>query len=281
MEEKKKKQCCFKKLFGRNKKRRIAVVRLEGVIKSSTRLSNGISLCGVKDLLDRAFASKACAVALVINSPGGSPVQSALIADYVRRLSAKHDTPVYTFCEDVGASGGYWLLCAGDHVYAQPASIVGSIGVIFSGFGFVDTLKKLGVTRRVHTSGKQKSQLDPFLPEKEESVAHLKVLQSDIHAQFIEYVKKRRGDALKGDEDDLFSGNFWVGTKALELGLVDGLGDMYQVLEDQFGEKIKYEEIKEEKGWFKSLVGLTHSSSLPQAAADVLHKENLWQKMGL
>ena len=219
----------------------IPVVRLEGVIAASSgRMRRGLSLAAVEPQLKKAFSMKnAKAVVLIINSPGGSPVQSELIGQRIRQLSDKNDVPVLAFVEDVAASGGYWLAASADEIYASPASIIGSIGVVSAGFGFPAALEKLGVERRLYTSGKSKAMLDPFSPEKPEEVARLKELQEDIHAQFIAYVQQRRGGKLNGETEELFSGAFWTGRKARELGLVDGVADCHSFLKQRFGEEVR------------------------------------------
>jgi len=175
---------------------------------------------------------------LAINSPGGSPVQSALLAGRIRQLAEENEIPVYAFCEDVAASGGYWLACAAEEIYADPASIVGSIGVVSTGFGFTDMLEKIGVERRIHTSGEKKGMLDPFVPEVEDDLERLREIQEDIHEQFKDYVRKRRGTKLTASEDMLFSGEFWTGRRSQELGLIDGLGDLRSVMREKYGEKV-------------------------------------------
>ena len=219
----------------------IPVIRLEGVIAPSGRgVRRGLSLASVDAQLKKAFATKkAAAVALIINSPGGSPVQSDLIAKRIRNLASKYQLPVLAFVEDVAASGGYWLAAAADEIYVADASIIGSIGVVSGGFGFPQALEKLGIERRLYTSGKSKAMLDPFSPEKPEEVARLKELQEDIHQQFISYVQQRRGGKLNGPEDDLFSGAFWTGRQARALGLVDGVADCHSFLKQRFGEDVR------------------------------------------
>lgn len=192
------------------------------------------------------------AVALNINSPGGSPVQSELIYNYIRELSIEKKIPVYTFAQDVAASGGYWLLLSGDEIYAHNSSIVGSIGVIFSSFGFVDAIKKIGVDRRVYTEGKNKAILDPFLPEEKENIEILKDAQRDIFENFKDLVKSRRGDKLKDAEEKLFTGAFWSGKKAAELGLVDAVCDMRSKMKEKFGAKVEIINISVKKGLLKS-----------------------------
>ncbi len=228
----------------------VPVVRLTGIIGFSTPLRPGLSLAGIARTLDRAFAiRRAAAVALAINSPGGSPVQSHLIFRRIRELAAEHKRPVIAFVEDAGASGGYMIACAGDEIIADPHSIVGSIGVVGGSFGFDKAIAKLGVERRLYTSGAHKAMLDPFLPENPDDVERLKKLQREIHDDFIALVKSRRGDKLKGPENDLFSGEYWTGRKALELGLVDAIGDLRGTLRERFGEKVVTPLISAERGF--------------------------------
>ena len=229
-------------LFWRRKSPIVPVVRLSGVIAARQSLGRrGLSLEVIEPQLKRAFSVKqAKAVVLLINSPGGSPVQSAQIGNRIRQLAAQNDIPVIAFCEDVAASGGYWLAAAADEIFANPASVVGSIGVLWAGFGFDKLLNKFGVERRVYTAGDAKLTLDPFQPERDEDVVRLKSLQTDIHDQFIAHIESRRGSRLKGARKDLFSGAFWTGQRALDLGLVDGLGDYRQVITGRFGEKTEF-----------------------------------------
>ncbi|MCW4116515.1 S49 family peptidase [Aurantimonas sp. MSK8Z-1] len=227
----------------------IPVVRLSGTIMAGGgALRSGLSLAGVAPLLDRAFAAKAApAVAIAINSPGGSPVQSRLIYQRIRDLAAEKNKRVIVFTEDVAASGGYMIACAGDEIVADPSSIVGSIGVVSGSFGFVEAMQKLGIERRVYTAGQNKATLDPFRPEKAEDVEHLKRLQREVHQTFIDLVKARRGSRL-ADDPDLFTGLFWSGLRGLELGLVDALGDLHGVLKARFGEKAKPQLIQPKRG---------------------------------
>ena len=238
-------------LFWRKKLPKIAVIRLSGVIAADGGpLRRGLNLHQIDSQLKGAFSlSSVKAVALMINSPGGSPVQSQLIAARIRQLAERYNVPVLAFCEDVAASGGYWLAASADEVYASSASVIGSIGVISSGFGFPEALKRLGIERRVYTSGLSKSMLDPFSEEKATDVAHLSDLQSDIHEQFIEYVKTRRGTRLSGDDKDVFSGKFWTGNHAKALGLVDGVGRFHEVLEERFGPDIKLVTFSQRASW--------------------------------
>ena len=228
----------------------VPVVRLTGVIGISTPFRPGLTLANVARVLDRAFTlRRARAIALVINSPGGSAVQSHLIHGRIRALAAERKLPVIAFVEDVGASGGYMIACAADEIVCDPSSILGSIGVVGATFGLEKAIKKLGVERRVYTAGKNKAMLDPFLPENPEDVKRLKAIQQEIHEAFIALVKARRGKKLKGPESALFSGEYWVGPKAVELGLADRLGDIRAVLREKFGAKVVTPLIAE-RGWF-------------------------------
>jgi signal peptide peptidase SppA len=239
-------------LFWRNKTAVVPVVRLSGVIAASYSLGRrGLSLESVEPQLKKAFATKhAKAVALLINSPGGSPVQSSLIGRRIRQLAAQSNVPVIAFCEDVAASGGYWLAAAADEIFANPASVIGSIGVVSAGFGFDKVLDRIGVERRVYTAGDAKMTLDPFQPEREDEVNRLKSLQTEIHGQFITHIESRRGSRLKGDRKDLFSGAFWTGQAALDLGLVDGMGDCRQVITERFGEDARFVMIEPKRKLF-------------------------------
>lgn len=216
----------------------VSVVRLSGVIASGNR--GALSDQALGAVIEKAFRKgKPTAVALVINSPGGSPVQSSLIGARIRRLAEEKDIPVFAFVEDVAASGGYWLAAAADEIFVDSSSVVGSIGVISSGFGAHELLAKHGIERRVHTAGKSKSMMDPFRPEKEEDVARLEKVLGQIHETFIDHVKTRRGEKLV-DNPDLFTGEIWIGAHAVEQGLVDGIGHITPVLKERFGEKVKF-----------------------------------------
>jgi signal peptide peptidase SppA len=229
----------------------VPVVRLNGIIGFSTPLRPGLTLSGMARTLDKAFAVKnARAIALAINSPGGSPVQSHLIFRRIRELAAEHKRHVITFVEDAGASGGYMIACAGDEIIADPHSIVGSIGVVGGSFGFDKLIARLGIERRLYTSGEHKASLDPFLPEDPGDVERLKTLQRAIHDDFIALVKSRRGAKLTGPESDLFSGEYWTGRRALELGLIDAIGDLRGVLRERFGEKVVTPLVSAERGFF-------------------------------
>src|ERR1700739_4071563 len=217
----------------------VPVVRLSGVIGAVTPLRPGMSLSGVARTLERAFATRnAKAVALVINSPGGSPVQSRQIYLRIRQLAAEKQLPVLVFVEDVAASGGYMIACAGDEIFCDPSSILGSIGVVGGSFGFQEAIKKIGVERRLYTAGERKATLDPFLPENPDDVARLKAIQRDIHAIFIALVKGSRGVRLKGADEELFTGEYWAGARSVALGLADGIGDLRSTLRARYGEKV-------------------------------------------
>ena len=228
----------------------VSVLRLAGVIGRVGPVRGGsITLASMEKAIDRAFAPKRlAAVALSVNSPGGSPVQSALIARRIRDRADERGVPVLAFAEDVAASGGYWLACAGDEIFADENSIVGSIGVIAAGFGFSDLIARHGVERRVHTAGERKGMLDPFRPEDPEEVERLRAVQRDMHESFVSHVRARRGRRLREEEDVLFSGEFWTGRKAIELGLVDGLGDLRGVLRDRFGERVRIRPVAVRRG---------------------------------
>ena len=237
---------------------RVAVVRLFGVIGRIDLMRRGLALSSLAGVFERAFEMPDLkAVALAVNSPGGSPVQSALIARRIRALAAEHEVPVFAFAEDVAASGGYWLLTAADEIYADESSIIGSIGVVSAGFGFPEVLKRLGIERRVHVSGKHKAALDPFRPEDADEVEHLKTIQEDIHESFRRQVRQRRGDKLKASDDELFSGRFWVGGKAVELGLIDGLGDLRSVMRERYGEDVKLQIVEDSRPWWRRRLGLS------------------------
>ena len=218
----------------------VSVVRLSGAIGAAVPLRSGLSMATVAPMLERAFAPAGLkAVALVVNSPGGSAAQSHLIFKRVRSLAEEKKLPVFVFVEDAAASGGYMIACAGDEIYADPSSIVGSIGVVSASFGFTRLLERVGIERRVHTAGENKAMLDPFRPEDPKDIERLKALQAHIHDLFVRLVKTRRGTKLQVENPDLFTGAFWVGAEAVDLGLVDGLGDIRSVLRERFGDKVR------------------------------------------
>lgn len=240
----------------------VSVLRLGGIIGKSG-MKGGLTLESMNKQIEKAFKfSKLKAVCLIINSPGGSPVQSEFIAKRIIDLSKEKKVPVYSFVEDVAASGGYWLACAGEEIYVSKSSIVGSIGVISSGFGFQEAISKLGIERRVYTQGNNKSVMDPFVKEKKEDVKIISRIQRDIHEHFIDYVKSRRKSRLTQNDDILFNGEFWSGQTALEFGLVDGVSDLYNFVKKKFGDKIKIEYITEKQSWVKQRFGIGYDEKL-------------------
>jgi len=253
----------------------VAVISLSGIIAASARggtLSDG----ALAPAIERAFGrGKPAAVALVLNSPGGSPAQSSLIAARIRRLAEEKKIPVHAFVEDVAASGGYWLACAADDIWVDPNSIVGSIGVISAGFGFTDAIARIGVERRLHTAGRDKSLLDPFLPENPADVARLRALQDQIHASFIAHVKARRGDRLSTSED-LFSGQFWAGQRAVDLGLADGLAHVVPKLKALYGDKVRLRRYGPKRGLFQRF-----GASLTAELTAGIEDRALWSRYGL
>lgn len=269
----------------------VPVLRFSGPIGMATPLRPGLSIAGVAGTIEKAFSlSKLPAVAILINSPGGSPVQSNLIFKRIRQLAEEKNKKVYVFCEDVAASGGYFLSIAGDEIYADPSSIVGSIGVISAGFGFVDAIDKLGIERRVYTAGLSKSTLDPFLPEKTEDVARLKAIQNDVHDVFIGLVKERRAGKLKAPDAELFSGAFWSGPRAMELGLIDGIADVRSKMQQLHGKDVRLQVVEPPK---TGLLGRLRRLSPTVAAADAgglafaddlvsaIETRALWSRFGL
>jgi serine protease SohB len=267
----------------------VPVVRLSGVIGFSTPLRPGLTLASVAKPLEKAFAyPRARAVALLINSPGGSAVQSHLVFQRIRQLSAEKQKPVIAFVEDVAASGGYMIACAADEIVADPSSIVGSIGVIGASFGFAKLIDKLGVERRIYTSGVNKAMLDPFLPENPQHVARLKAIQEDIHASFIDLVKSRRGAKLSAPEPDLFTGEYWAAKKGVEYGLVDRIGDMRSFLRERFGESVEMPLISASRSLFgrttpgvETLDRLLDRTGLVEDVISALEARAYWARYGL
>ncbi len=267
----------------------VPVVRLSGTIGAVTPLRPGMSLSSVSKLLEKAFATKgAKAVALLINSPGGSPVQSRQIYQRIRQLAEEKKLRVLVFVEDVAASGGYMIACAGDEIFCDPSSIVGSIGVVGGTFGFQDLLKKVGIERRLYTSGDHKSQLDPFLPENAEDVTRLKAIQREIHDTFIALVKQSRGARLKGEDDYLFTGEYWAGDRSVKLGLVDEIGDMRTVLRARYGDKVQTPLISPPSGLLSGALGrkggagsLLGMPSFPEDLISAIETRALWARYGL
>ena len=272
-----------KLMFWKSDHPKVSVLRLSGVIASGGgALRKNLNYENLEPVIKKAFADqKQDAVILCINSPGGSPVQSALIGKRIRQLADKNNTPVIAFCEDVAASGGYWLASCADEIYADEASIIGSIGVISAGFGFTQAIAKLGVERRVYTSGESKSMLDPFKNENPKDVKRLTALQTEIHEHFIAHVKSRRGERLN-EEEPLFTGSFWTGARAKQLGLIDEIGAMHSVLAQRFGENVKLKLITAKKGLF-SLAGSSASmgAAISQELVGEIDQRHHWARFGL
>jgi signal peptide peptidase SppA len=271
----------------------VPVVRLSGLIGSVTPLRQGMSLAGIARTLERAFSVKnAKAIALVINSPGGSPVQSRQIYLRIRQLASEKKLPVLVFVEDVAASGGYMIACAGDEIFCDPSSILGSIGVVGGSFGLQDLIRKIGVERRLYTAGEHKAMLDPFLPENPDDVARLKAIQREIHAIFIALVKDSRRGRLKGADDVLFTGEYWAGETAVSLGLADAIGDLRSTLRGRFGEKVLTPLIAPASGMLSGLFGrrspgagalaaMEAASSWPDEMISALESRAIWARFGL
>ena len=274
----------------RNKGVTIPVVRLSGVIASGgTAFQQNLSLASCSRLLDKAFSDKKTpAVAILVNSPGGSPVQSRQIYLRIRQLAEEKKKKVHVFVEDVAASGGYMIAVAGDDITVDPSSIVGSIGVVSASFGFPKLLEKIGVERRVYTAGQNKATLDPFKPEKKSDIEHLKSLQLEIHDVFIEMVKQGRGDRLS-DDPNLFTGMFWAGKKGVELGLVDAIGDIRSSLKERYGKDTELKLVEAKKGLFGrrqpgvsgSLIGAEFSQQITAGALSAIEERALWSRFGL
>ncbi|MGY8986615.1 MAG: S49 family peptidase [Sphingomonadales bacterium] len=270
----------------------VAVIKMTGVIAVGGRLGQTINLEGYEKIIETAFSMPGLkAVALSINSPGGSPVQSGLILNRIRQLADKGDIPVLAFVEDVAASGGYMLAIAGDEIFAHDASIIGSIGVIYAGFGYTEAMKKLGVERRLHTAGESKSMLDPFSPEKAEDIRRLKDLQTEIHDYFKSVVKDRRGKKLKDNHAKLFSGDVWVGKGAQKMGLIDGVGELKEILRKKFGENVKIRDLSQKKPRLSSILGILKGADANLGAPYVkgwadelfntIETRSFWSRWGL
>jgi signal peptide peptidase SppA len=270
----------------------VPVVRLSGVIGAVTPLRPGMTLAGVARVLERAFSVRnAKAVALVINSPGGSPVQSRQIYLRIKQLAAEKKLPVLVFVEDVAASGGYMIACAGDEIICDPSSILGSIGVVGGSFGFQEAIKRLGIERRLYTAGAHKAMLDPFLPENPDDVAKLKALQREIHQIFIALVKESRGARLKGSDDTLFTGEYWAGDSSIALGLADSIGDLRSTLRARYGEKVLTPVIAQPTGLLSGLLGrkspgagqlsaMESMAGLPDELISAVETRAIWAKFG-
>lgn len=267
----------------------VPVLRFSGPIGMATPLRPGLSLTSYASAIEKAFSfSKLPAVAIIINSPGGSPVQSNLIFNRLRQMAAEKEKRVYVFCEDVAASGGYFLAIAGDEIYADPSSIIGSIGVVSRSFGFVDLLQRLGVERRVYTAGTEKNQLDPFLPEDPDDVARLKAIQQDVHDVFIGLVKERRVGKLKATDGELFSGAFWSAAKAADFGLIDGIADVRTKMRQIFGDKVRLKVIEPERGGLLSRLrrapgasGLGNGLAFADDLVSAVETRSLWSRFGI
>ncbi|MFM2200061.1 MAG: putative protease sohB [Pseudomonadota bacterium] len=270
----------IKKILRTKEKKYVSVLNMHGVIGKDSKFESGINFQNLEPLIKKAFDQENLkAIALCINSPGGSPVQSELIYNYLRELSIAKKIPIYSFAQDVAASGGYWLLSAGDEIYAHNSSIIGSIGVIFSSFGFVDLIKKIGIDRRVYTEGKNKAILDPFLPEQQENIAILKAVQKDIFENFVSLVKERRLNKLNSADDQLFNGAFWSGKQALELGLIDGIADFRSKMQEKYGHDVEFIKISSKKSFLKNL--FSEKTNLVEKFFDNLEEKISFNKFGL
>ena len=263
------------------KKKVVPHIKLNGVIGNVGKFRQGLDFAGQEGVIKKAFSiKKAPAVAISINSPGGSPVQSHLIHDFIRYQAKKNNKKVIIFAEDVAASGGYLIACAGDEIYANQSSIVGSIGVIYSSFGFKDLIQKIGVQRRVYTAGKNKSTLDPFMEEKQEDIERLKNIQLDLHKDFIKVVEDSRGSKLnKKSGIELFSGEFWSGSKSKEFGLVDGIGNANEILKQKFGEDVVIKKFEKSKSWLSKKLSAANNGQLDQLVS-LLEERSIWQRYG-
>lgn len=257
--------------FAFNTKPVVAVMRLDGVIGKGGAMKSGLNISSLNKLIEKMFKiERLDAVCLSINSPGGSPVQSELIAKRLTSLAKEIDVPIYSFVEDVAASGGYWLACAGDKIFASKSSIIGSIGVISSGFGFHEAIKKMGIERRVITEGKNKSVLDPFEPTKSSDIKLLKTLQRSIYDHFVENVKERRKGRITQNDDIIFNGEFWTGQKALDYGLIDGIDDLYSFISKRYGNEVKVEYIENKQSWFKRKFAVSSAQNNVQDLTDAV-----------
>lgn len=262
----------------------VAVVRLFGPIGQVGMGRQGLTLTRLGGALEVAFGLwQVKAVALVINSPGGAAVQSALIAQRIRDLAEEKKVPVFAFAEDVAASGGYWLAAAADEIFVNESSIVGSIGVIAGGFGLAELARRFGLRRRIYKAGRRKSLLDPFLPEKPEEVARLQAVLDEVHGRFQDWVRTRRGDRLRAPEDELFSGEFWTGARAIELGLADGIGELRATLRQRFGDKVRLKLVNPEESWWRRRFGLdvAEPTGWAEEALATAEARLLWTRYGL
>lgn len=270
----------------------VPVVRLTGVIGAVMPMQQGLTLAGVAAALERAFSMADEAVAIQINSPGGSAVQSRLIYQRIRDLAREKNVRVYVFAEDVAASGGYMIACAGDEIYADPSSIVGSIGVLYAAFGFTRLIDLIGVERRVHTAGERKMSLDAFQPENADDIARLKNIQSMIHREFIDLVQASRGKKIEAAGDQLFTGEFWSGRQALDLGLVDGIMDVRTKMRELFGDNVRLKPVPTERGWmrrrgpgveaaFGAMTAAPMFAGVANEMISAIEARALWSRFGL
>lgn len=274
-------------LFGLFSRRPVvSVIRLSGAIGVSSPLKPGLTLAALASTIERAFETpRAKAVAIQINSPGGSPAQSMMIYKRIRALAEEKELPVYVFTEDVAASGGYMLAVAGDEIYADPSSIIGSIGVVSASFGFTKLIENYGIERRVYTAGTKKATLDPFQPENPEDIERLKLIQKDIHKTFIDLVKGRRGVKIEGKDEELFTGEFWSGNQALKLGLIDGIDDLRSKMREIYGKKVKLKKVEQKTGMFSRMRGLTkmglgNETSFAEEMLSAVETRALWSRYG-
>ncbi len=260
----------------------VTVLRLNGVIGRIGPAGGGMTLAGLERSIDRAFGARhLVTVALAVNSPGGSPVQSALIAGRIRQLADEKDVPVIAFAEDVAASGGYWLSCAADEIFANENSIVGSIGVISAGFGFPVAIGRLGIERRVHRSGERKGMFDPFAEELPQDIARLHSIQADMHESFRQMVRTRRGDRLNGPDNELFEGDIWTGSQALALGLIDGIGEIRSEMRSRFGERVRLRSIQPRGTAIRRLLGRRSAAAGMIEALAAVEEWAHWRRFGL
>ena len=270
------------------KKKIIPVIYISGIIGNIGGLRKGITISSIEDLLEKAFKIKnSAAVAIIINSPGGSPVQSSLIYKRIKKLAKKNNTKVIFFVEDVAASGGYYIACAGDEIYVDENSIVGSIGVIYASFGFNKLIKKYGIERRIFTTGKYKSILDSFQKQKLSDVKKLKSIQTEIFKNFKDVVLKSRIKKINKQNKNIFSGSFWAGKEAIKLGLVDGIGDLKTIMEKKFGEKLRYVPIKPKKSFLKGILSksfyskdLVDTKKIINDMMTYMESRNIWGRYG-
>ena len=265
----------------------VAIFRLDGVIGKVSTLKSGLTLSLLNKLIEKMFKiERLDAICLSINSPGGSPVQADLIATRIIELAKVKDVPVFSFVEDVAASGGYWLACAGNKIYASKSSIIGSIGVISSGFGFHEAIEKLGIERRVYTEGKTKSVLDPFKPAKNSDIKIIRKIQQDIHYHFISTVKNRRAGRLTQNDDILFNGEFWSAQTAVDYGLIDGIDNLYSFIQKRYGDNVKIEHIENKQSWIKKKLGMSQvtqefASELAEGVINSAEKRLLQSKFDI